>query len=400
MLKKVCLISDHHLSINPRLWKEAFLYEELGFEVVIITQWISDFFLKRDLEILDKHRIKYIPYLDLRPGRLSLFQRFFYRARKRIGGELMKLFKINNGWALSYAPEKLYGLALKENADLYASHLESGLLVGCKLIGAGKKVSFDFEDWYSRDYLTKERPVLKLAQLEEFAIKNGIFCTAASNSMSDALMSTYNARKKITTIYNSFPKTSSTEDCEMESGFVRVLWTSRTVGPDRGLETLVEALVLMQTPIEVHIIGECSIEYRNFILSSLKGTKHLIVFIDFIKHTDLMKKIQWYHIGLAIEQYTPESRNKTITNKILQYIQAGLKVLATDTDGQSEVANYFPESVFLVQDRNPEIWKNKLKHMIFEVEKHDRNRQKDSFEEILSWESQKKKLEQLINQYL
>ena len=46
-IKKVCLLSDHHICINPRLWKEAFFYENLGFEVVVLTMWQSNMFLEK-----------------------------------------------------------------------------------------------------------------------------------------------------------------------------------------------------------------------------------------------------------------------------------------------------------------------------------------------------------------
>ena len=360
----------------------------------------NTFRTEKDLEIIKDRKLKYMAYFDLRPEKAPVFQRFFYRARRRIGAELMKLLKFNNTWALSYAPEKLYRLALKEKADLYVSHLETGLLVGCKLIRSGKKVSFDFEDWYSKDYISAERPISKLAKLEEFALKNGTFCTAASNAMGNALINTYSNSKEITTIYNSFPELSDLKKNEIGSSSVKILWTSRTVGPDRGLETLMEALILLENQIELHIIGDCVAGYEDFILNSLRHTNHLLFFHGFLKHSELIKKIQDFNIGLAIEQYTPDSRNKTITNKILQYIQAGLMVLATDTDGQSEIAHYFPNSVFLVSSGNPESWKTTLQGMIISLNKHDRNMQKSLFRETFSWESQKKKLEQLIKQHV
>ncbi len=90
MAKKICLISDHHVSINPRLWKEAFLYEKMGFDVVIITQWTSDYFLQKDNELLQGHRIRYECYLDMRDGNANSLKRFFFRARKRAGAELQK----------------------------------------------------------------------------------------------------------------------------------------------------------------------------------------------------------------------------------------------------------------------------------------------------------------------
>jgi glycosyltransferase involved in cell wall biosynthesis len=44
-----------------------------------------------------------------------------------------------------------------------------------------------------------------------------------------------------------------------------------------------------------------------------------------------------HDIGLALEDPAIRNRDLTITNKILQYLTAGLVVVATDTAGQREV---------------------------------------------------------------
>jgi glycosyltransferase involved in cell wall biosynthesis len=49
-----------------------------------------------------------------------------------------------------------------------------------------------------------------------------------------------------------------------------------------------------------------------------------------------------YDIGLALEHSEPASRDLTITNKILQYLNAGLAVIATPTAGQREVFAHSP----------------------------------------------------------
>ena len=47
---------------------------------------------------------------------------------------------------------------------------------------------------------------------------------------------------------------------------------------------------------------------------------------------------------MALEVNNIPSRNLTITNKIFQYLQAGLAVIATNTEGQSEILNEYPEA--------------------------------------------------------
>jgi glycosyltransferase involved in cell wall biosynthesis len=69
-----------------------------------------------------------------------------------------------------------------------------------------------------------------------------------------------------------------------------------------------------------------------------------------VPHKELLSRIQEHDIGLATEEYSPDSRNLTITNKILQYLLAGIAVVASDTLGQKEVAEQAPGSVFLFRN--------------------------------------------------
>jgi glycosyltransferase involved in cell wall biosynthesis len=402
--KKVCLISDHHLCINPRVWKEAFVYEKMGFHVTVLTMWQSKELLQRDVALLQGHSIQYKAYLNLIPGEINKLLRFFYRLRRRFASELQKRIKFSTPWAISHAPELLVKKAIEERAHHYSAHLETAFWAGKSLIERGRQVSFDFEDWYSRDYLTADRAVDLLAETEAFAVKRGVFCTAASKSMSNALQQAYKHAKPITAVYNSFPDEElegvDVTSVKNSAQNIRLVWTSRTVGPQRGLETLVQALALMQSPVELHIIGKCADGYQEFLKNNWPHKKHQLVFHDFIPHAQLLPAIASFDLGLAIEQYEPDSRNTTVTNKILQYLHAGLAVLATHTKGQQEIAAHFPASVFLVKANDPEQWAQQLEQFIRQRSSINKREQQQIYQRLFSWEVQEQQLQQLINKYL
>lgn len=408
--KRICLLSDHHPCVNPRLWKEAFFYEKNGWEVAVLTMWQSRNFLQKDHEILKGHNIRYKAYLNLLPGEVKSSKRFFYRARKRAGAEMQRRLKKASPWAISHAPEKMLTEALKENADLYSAHLECAFYAGRKLVKAGKKVSFDFEDWYSRDYLVPGRPVKLLQSLEKFALQNGVFCTAASRSMADALEETYKPDKNITVIYNGFSVGNTKGEMmnsriEKSTEFVPLLWFSRNIGPGRGIENLLQALPFCSIPVALHLLGEIDEGYKAFLEKEFAGlAKHKLVIHPFIQQEQLHAFISEFKIGLAIEEKINDNKRLTVSNKILQYLQAGLHVIASDTKGQKEVAEVLPSKVNLVDINN----KMQLARVIdslcdkTNLEKHQSNSNEsiDTFNKIFSWEAQEKKLGQLIDQIL
>jgi glycosyltransferase involved in cell wall biosynthesis len=405
VLRKICLLSDHHVCVNPRLWKEAFFYEKKGFEVVILGMWQSKDFWQKDVEILNGHAITYKPYLNLIPGEINFLLRFFYRARKRAASEVQRLLKIGTGWAISHAPELMLKKALAEDGHLYSAHLECAFFVSRDLIKAGKKVSFDFEDWYSRDYLTSYRPIKLLETLEKFALKHALFCTAASNAMAVALKESYQTNKEITVIYNGFSINESVKKnffttINENNNYIKLLWFSRTIGPDRGIEFLLKALLVCKIPVELHLLGEMSAGYIKFLEQKFAYlNNHSLIVHSFIPHHQLLSFISQFKIGLAIEGNINDNKTLTISNKILQYLQAGLRVIASDTKGQQEVANFFPANVTIVDIEKPHQIVDAI-YKLRNTEQINKEAQLNQFRKIFSWEAQEKKLSSLLEKNL
>ena len=388
--------------MNPRLWKEAFFYEKQGFNVTILTMWQSADLRLKDLEILNGHVITYEPYLNLIPGEINPLARFFFRLRKKCANEIQRLLHIGTGWAISHAPEQMRKSALSVNADLYSAHLECSFFVGKDLIKEGKKVSFDFEDWYSRDYLVPERPVQLLAKLEKFAVQNGLFCTAASRSMALALEQIYGSAEPITVIYNGFSKNESTGiikegEIDYADKVLKLLWFSRTVGPNRGIECLLKALSFCDLRVELHLLGEMAQGYAEFLERSFPYSKgHFLKFHPFIPHKQLIPFIASFKIGLAIEENINDNRQLTITNKMLQYIQAGLFVIASDTQGQREIAEFFGDTIFIVDINKPAEFADAIQ----KLSKRKKVNHEEQYQKIFSWEAQEVKFNKLIEKYL
>ena len=78
----------------------------------------------------------------------------------------------------------------------------------------------------------------------------------------------------------------------------------------------------------------------------------------------MLSRIAEHDIGLATEEYRPDSRNLTITNKILQYLLGGIAVIASDTAGQKEVAAVVPDAVFLFKNYNSDDLSSKINALI------------------------------------
>lgn len=395
MNKKICLLTDQHICTNPRLWKEALSLSKAGYEVVILTTFTTESELVRDYKLLEKaERVEYKSVLNLIPCQASNAKRFYYRLRRKLAVWVKLYVGIEASYLLGYAPDLLFTSAKKENALLYVAHMECSQYVGKQLSQRGFKVAFDIEDWYSKDYLVPARPIKLLQKLEKFALVNGAYVTCPSDAMASAIQKFYSVKRKPIVVYNSF-STSETPVSKLDTfrnTTFSILWFSQTIGPGRGLEKIIEALNLINLPIVLKLIGDVADDYRHDLehLFHNSGQRQL-VFSDQIPHHELSSEIEKHDLGLALENIFPESRNLTVTNKILQYTQVGIRVLATNTKGQREIAELFPESVILVNDESPELLANIIEKLI--TDKFNKSELvKNRFKEIISWESQTSKI--------
>jgi glycosyltransferase involved in cell wall biosynthesis len=387
------------------VWKEAFFYEKQGYEVVILSMWQSDDLLEKDWKILKGHAISYKAYLNLLPGGMNKIDRLYYRLKKKLAGELQRLFKIGTASAISYAPGLMLKKALKEDADLYAAHLECSFYAGKQLLKAGKKVCFDFEDWYSRDYLVPAKPVRFLKSLEKFALDKGLFCTATSKAMADALKDAYGINKEIAVIYNGFSINESverkgTQQNHNDKAYTKLIWFSRTIGPGRGIEDLLKALALYGQPVELHVLGKMKKGFKEVLETGFKGLKkHTLVIHDFVPHYRLPAFIGQFDIGLAIEENINDNKMLTVSNKMLQYLQAGIPVIASNTKGQQEVAAYFPGTVRVIDIEKPGVLGEAIDSLAKKSNRY-KEEQVDTFNKIFSWEAQESKLTDLLQKHL
>lgn len=397
-MAKICIITNQHLCDNPRVWKEAKCLAHQGYVVTIITTCTSVEKRQQDLDILEESTIEYIAALNLIPGESSWTKRFWHKSSSRIAFEAKLRLGLESPLLLGYAPTLTIGLARKISADLYICHVDQSLYIGKQLIMKGYKVAYDFEDWYSRDYLVRSRPVRLLQQLEQFALLHGIYCTCPSEAMAQALRNAYDSPKKIEVIYNGFSISENDNMASIEYSPTNpsLVWFSQTIGPGRGLETLLESLSLLSIPVCLKLIGDCAVDYREYLEQNFPYSKgHQLSIHDRVLHHDLLAIIKNCTIGLAIEDNFPDNKNTTVSNKILQYVQAGVKVLATSTKGQQEIAVYYPKSIKIVEPGNASEWAQGI-NFLLSIPLNTKDDEVNIFNDFFSWEAQEKKLLRIV----
>jgi glycosyltransferase involved in cell wall biosynthesis len=103
---------------------------------------------------------------------------------------------------------------------------------------------------------------------------------------------------------------------------------------------LFAALSFLNLNIEIHLRGVVARGCDHWLTRLLPESYRSRVFVHPpVRNAELLSRIAEHDIGFAGEPKSPLSRDVTVTNKILQYLLAGLAVIASDTAGQREIAD-------------------------------------------------------------
>jgi glycosyltransferase involved in cell wall biosynthesis len=348
----ICIITQSHLSRNPRVLKEAILLAQQGYQVEIVTNVITTTLFNEDRALIN-------PYPNIKinvVSNLAETDTIIDRLLHKLGRTLKQYVNIETPLSLGYGAHKYLKVCKAINAQLYICHQELATYVGSKLLRENRKVAFDLEDWYSDDLLPeaqKNRPVKLLRKIEDIALHKGKYCTTTSNALA-AKLSQYYSAPKPAVIYNVFSKNGRLLNIEKSfSGTLKLFWFSQTIGPGRGLEQFIQASAQIKNTFELHLLGNITADYKAT-LNLLIPAQHSMYFHALVPAGQLAEKISEFDIGLALELDTPMSRNYTITNKYFQYIQAGLPVIASQTAGQAEAFEQFKPGFMLSQNANDE----------------------------------------------
>lgn len=367
-MSHICLVSGAHSCRNPRVVKEANALSNAGYDVVVVRPVLSDALEQEDQALTTDAVWETVHSVDLRVWMAGTVARLQGKA-----GTQLTAWGWERPEALGYGMHATLRQARDLQADLYIGHQEVGAWVVWRLMQEGYRVGADIEDWYSRDLLPEARsgrPLRLLHRIEGDLLRHAPHVTTTSHVMAEAMATVYRAPKP-TVIYNAFPWNDREAidgryiDRDPADKRPSLHWVSQTIGPGRGLEDLCKALTQVNTPVQVHLRGQCRAAYREQLTQAFPEHKgHSLFLHALVPPAQLLSRIAEHDFGLALEDYTPPSRNLTVTNKILHYLLGGLAVLATDTAGQKEVARAAPAAVVTFPADDPTAMADALNRLL------------------------------------
>jgi glycosyltransferase involved in cell wall biosynthesis len=384
---KILVVTSGPLCRNPRPWKEAVTLSAAGFDVTVLSIFETEAGLRQDAALLADSPVRQV---WLRPGGAGL-GRHGYRLYVWLARHAVQHF----GWQSPHALGPVRALLARlrtEPADLIIVHNDVPMWAGRRLLAAGRRIAADFEDWYTEDLLPvdrRARPERLLRQLEHDLLHRAAYVSTTSQAMADALFRTYGGKRPIV-LTNSFPL-QPLPTSRASGRPPAFFWFSQTVGPGRGLEPFLAAWAATRASSRVVLLGNVEPAYRESLIEALPPPRRAqLEFHNLVAPAALPALIAEHDIGLALEPSEPANKNFTISNKILQYLNAGLAVVASDTAGQSEVFAHAPGIGELVALDNTTALAVRLDALLADPARLDASRRaaRRAAEEIYCWEKE------------
>ncbi len=353
---RVCLISPGHLSTNPRIMKEARALRAVGHAVHVICGRFTPWGTASDAPLItEMPTTTAVPFGPTEASHATYLRQstICHGARSLVRYGLMRQNLVEA--AHNPVVRDLTAAAQRVQADLYIAHYVAALPAAARAARRHDAAyAFDAEDFHLGDLPdTPEHSFEKhvVRAIEERYLSGAIYVTAASPLIAEAYAEAYGIPLP-SVIMNVFPRTNA-PSVPTARGLAQfgpsIYWFSQTIGPGRGLETVLEAVALAQSKPHCYLRGLPLIGYdvhlRN--IAAQAGIAERLHFLDRAPPDELERLGANFDTGYVGEMPETVSRQLALTNKLFSYLLGGVPSFVTDIPAHRLLAPELGEAVTL-----------------------------------------------------
>ncbi len=376
--------------------KEYKALRQEGWEVKVVYSFWTHWALATDKQLFDSGELEKTDF------RMVAGSPFTNKHSYLLSKLLLKTLRLlgTSDYSISRVAYHLESAVLREKADVYIGHNLGALRA---VVKAAKKFSakavFDVEDFYSGQYNNKGSADYKVSkQVENKYLPCCDALLFSSPEIKDAYASTASNKRQEVILNVAERKFVANDVMQLPSMPVKLAWFSQTVGANRGLETIVEALNMQeQFNYELHLLGNCSNDYKASLLRLSKRPAALH-FHGPMPYSEISNFLADKHIGLATETARDENNDRALSNKLFSYLAAGNTIVASDTTAQKNFITHY-NTIGFIYKKNDKADCSALLHNLFTdaVKVSDaRAAALRLAQQSMNWDVESKKLVQLL----
>jgi glycosyltransferase involved in cell wall biosynthesis len=352
----ICIVTQLHLSSNPRVVKEADALSDAGYSVAVIAPDYSIW--GREADKMFRAR-KWTVVQRPQFGPLSPpMTRINELARRVVLRTALKAMGVSNQTIVDAARHPV-SLQLTRAAKLQPASLYVGHLAGLSAAAAAAnfhstKFAYDAEDFHVGDRADLPEHELEkriIQAIESCYLPGAAYVTAASPMIAEAYVESYGIPLP-TTILNVFPKRNASSAPTPRGNAnpgPSLYWFSQTIGPGRGLETAIEAIGLARSRPHLYLRGTPVKLYADELirLATRCGVGERLHLLDPGPPDELERLGSVYDLGYSGETGFSLNNTKALGNKLFSYILGGVPILASNIPSHCQIAPDFGAAMSL-----------------------------------------------------
>ena len=259
---------------------------------------------------------------------------------------------------------------------------------------------------YDSHELFCEVPELKLSRikkaiwqkLEGYIIPKLKTCITVNDSIAKIYEAKYNVPFYIIRNISDFDQTfipKSRVQLSLPEDKKIILLQGAGINVDRGAEELIDAMEFVQNAV-LYIIGSGDVwENLKQKVSFNKSIQNKVVLINKLPKSELINYTFNADIGLSIDKNTNLNYLYSLPNKIFDYIQAEIPILASRLPEIENIILQYKIGDF-IDDHNPKTIANKLNEMLYSQQLSSYKKYLAIAKKEITWKSEKEKLLTII----
>ncbi len=350
---RILILSHNEICYNPRLLKAADYFAEKGWEVIVFNpvtgiasrEVYQNAIKNKPWTILENDISRRNTVSSVRWLWVSLINKFIALLWSKTGSKAGFTYFMNKG--LIGALSKIKG-----RYDYILIHLVDNLPFAAGLKQrTGARLIYDSQEYFRGQYRKYAKPLSDWVNLAEPKFISSVdVLLATTNAMLEQLKKDYRlsipsfrVRNLPSRLMLQLPE--FTDDDPSSTAPLKLVWHGMTIyfNNTRGLTILLKAVANCKTPVHLYLQGLITTEekavFENFMKDEpLKGKVSLLAPAE---PYEIVNSLVHYDIGLIGELAQEENQMLTSSNKLFDFINAGLTVIASDLPGLKETINEY-----------------------------------------------------------
>jgi glycosyltransferase involved in cell wall biosynthesis len=341
---KICVVTSYPAAREPRAPKHVVAALEAipSAEVCFVDMAAVDEYLDDPQELRDHNRLSRI---TLRvPTRKTAPIGWAYR--KMVSFLASRLFVLTKKATPAVLGPRAVGLARslrRIKADLYIAHNVDTLLPAAIAANANRsKLIFDCMEFYA-DMGDSQSAIesAATAQIEAAILPRCDLVLATSESLAEVLKDTYKIAKPLSLL--NVPPITRIPPAKEDRRGLRLYWRNSVIGfGQRGLDDALVALTLLSEEVVLALQGRLPLDGGQALHSRVAelGLTHRVTIHPPYSPGQAVAEAAMHDVGLCMERRGPANHEYTVSNKLFDYMMAGLAVIVPDLDGLARAVKY------------------------------------------------------------